>query len=115
MDALYAVLVPILPQLGGGSLLFAFAIWRERAHNSASKLWGEERAGLIAERVAAVIAERAHWNEDDKHRDERIRALGVENRALEKALDEQRRARRTAEDGPRTWPATRPEQGRPRP
>jgi hypothetical protein len=112
VDALLAVLVPILPQLGGGSLLFAFAVWRERAHNAAAKQWAEERAALIAERVAAVAAERAAHAEDDARKDKRIAALVAENEALEKALDDERRVRRNAEDGARTQrlPVYRPDQ-----
>lgn len=98
MDALLAVLVPILPQLGGGGLLFAFAIWRERAHNTAAARWVEERAALIAEKVMAVAAERTAWAEDDQRRDKRIAALVAENEQLEKRLDDEREARRLAQD-----------------
>lgn len=99
MDALFAVLVPILPQLGGGGLLFAFAIWRERAHNVAATRWVQERAALIAEKVSAVAAERTARQEDEDRRDRRIAALAAENEALERQVDEERAARRRAEDG----------------
>ncbi len=107
MDALLAVLVPILPQLGGGGLLFAFAIWRERAHNTAAARWLEERAALVAEKVAAVKAEREARAEDDARRDKRIADLVAENEALEGRLDDEREARRTAQDGTVRLPSHR--------
>lgn len=98
MEAFLAVLVPTLPQLGGGGLLFAFAIWRERAHNTAAALWVAERAALIAEKAAAVAAERAARVEDDERRDRRISALVADNAALESHVDAERTTRRQAQD-----------------
>lgn len=106
MDALLAVLVPILPQLGGGGLLLVFTVWRERAHNveverwkQEVERWGRERAALLAEKAAAVKAERDARAEDDERRERRIAALVEENEALEKRLDDEREARRQAQDG----------------
>lgn len=93
-----AAVVPVLPELGVGSLLFVFAIWRERAHNSEKERWVTERAGLIAEKREAVDRERKRRDEDDQRRDQRIGALAAENEELERRLDEERAARRQAED-----------------
>lgn len=107
MDAALSVLLPILPQLGGGSLLLFFAIWRERAHTAAQERWERERAALIAERVSAVVAERKARDEDDERRDRRITALVAENEQLEQRLDKERAARRQAQDAARRLPQHR--------
>lgn len=98
MDALLAVLIPVLPELGIGSTLFAFAIWRERSHSTAAALWVVERTALVAEMASKVEAERKRIAEDDARKDQRIGSLVAENTALELQVDTERTARRAAED-----------------
>lgn len=98
MDGLLAALLPVLPDLTIGTLLFAFTIWRERAHSGEAKRWSDERVALLAEKRDAVKEVRDQHREDDERRDKRISALIAENEQLERQLDEQRRARRAAED-----------------
>lgn len=102
MDALFASLLPVLPEMTVGTLMFAFAMWRERVHHVAATRWDTERAGLIVEKSAAVKEARAQHSEDDTRKDKRIAGLAAENDELEKRLDAERSVRRAVEDQAQT-------------
>lgn len=102
MDALLAALLPVLPEMTVGTAMFAFAMWRERAHAGDAKRWTEERAALITEKRDAVKEVRDQHAEDDKRRADRIADLVRQRDDLERELDEERQLRRAAEDNAST-------------